>query len=117
MRGGVRQQRHMAGVFQCDAQAALMLGAGARLAARLDLPTLRKIPFEPPNILIVNLTNVINTKSTDFAPRAEVTSSAAKASAPSGSLSAIKAFAAIRPFTPFPPIRPFPSLTTIEPVS
>jgi hypothetical protein len=37
---GVRKQRQVPGTLDGDRQAALMAGAGARLAARLDLPAL-----------------------------------------------------------------------------
>src|SRR5262245_52613203 len=43
MRGGIGQKGHLPRVLEGGAQAALVLGAGARLAARLDLAPIRKI--------------------------------------------------------------------------
>jgi hypothetical protein len=63
----VWQQGHKPRVLQGDAQLALVLGAGACLAARLDLAAIRQIPAQARTVLIVYLAYVINAKRTDLA--------------------------------------------------
>jgi len=55
-------------LFDSTAQTTLMFSTGSRLAARLDLATIRNIfPQEAVGIFVINLANVIVTKLTNFA--------------------------------------------------
>lgn len=78
MCGGIGQKRHVARILQRYRQSALMLGARARLAAWLDLGTLRNVAAQAANILIVDLAHVVDTERADLAARAEITATAAK---------------------------------------
>jgi hypothetical protein len=69
----------MAGVLQRDAQAALMLGAGAGLAARLDLGAVREVAAQATHVFVVDLADVFDTERADLAARAEVASASAGA--------------------------------------
>ena len=66
----------MARILQRHSQATLMLGAGASLAARLNLGALRDVATQASNIFIINLTHVIDAEGADLAARAEITSAA-----------------------------------------
>jgi hypothetical protein len=80
VRRRVWQQRHVPGVLERDAQAALVARTGAGLAPRFDLTTIGEIAVQPRDILIVNLDNVINAERADLAPPC-VTSTATKTTA------------------------------------
>ncbi len=77
MRGGIGQKRHVARVFQRNGKAALVFGAGACLAARLDFGALRDVAAQTPNILVINLTNMIHAESADLAARAKIAATSA----------------------------------------
>jgi len=70
---GIGQKRHLSRILQRYGQSALVLGASARLAARLDLGALRDVAAQAPNILIVNFTDVIDAEGADLSTRAEIT--------------------------------------------
>src|SRR4051794_37234016 len=55
----VRQKRNVSGTLQRHGQLALMLGAGAGLAARLDLGSLRQVSAEPVDFLVVDLGRLV----------------------------------------------------------
>src|SRR5262249_15372823 len=78
MGGRVRQHCHEPCVLQRDTQAALMLGTGACLAARLNLASIREIASEARDVLVVYLTHMVNAELTDLPPRAEVSSASAR---------------------------------------
>jgi hypothetical protein len=52
------QKRHVPGALDLAAYQALMLGAGARLAARTDLSTVRDIPPQEVDLLVADLFNL-----------------------------------------------------------
>ena len=64
----VGQKSQVPGPLQGDGEAALVLGAGARLAARLDLPAVRQIATELRNVLVVDLADVVDAEGADLAP-------------------------------------------------
>jgi hypothetical protein len=67
----------MPGLFQRDAQAALVFGAGARFPARFDFPTIRDVAFhKAASILVVNLTHMIVAELANFAASAALTAPA-----------------------------------------
>src|SRR5437870_4345119 len=57
----------MAGPFQRHGEGALVAGAGARLAARLDLAPLRQIAAQPAHILIVDIGQLLGAEPANFA--------------------------------------------------
>jgi hypothetical protein len=62
MRCGIRQQRHEPGILKRNRQTTLMLGACARLSARLNLASIRKVTAKALNVLIIDLANMIDTE-------------------------------------------------------
>jgi hypothetical protein len=58
-----------------------MLGTGAKLASRLDLAPLRDIASQAGNVFVVNLANVIDAETTNFASSSEATAAAPRATA------------------------------------
>jgi hypothetical protein len=70
----IGEQSHKAGLLDCSAQTTLMLRAGARLTAGLDLAAIRNVSLhEAASIFVVNLTYVVMTKRTNFAARRALT--------------------------------------------
>ena len=65
-----RQQSHVAGPLQGDGQHALVAGAGAGLAARLDLAAVGNVAAQLARVLVVDLVNLVDAERTD-APAAE----------------------------------------------
>src|SRR5450759_1834852 len=63
----IGKQRKHAGALQRRRQAALMLGAVPRLAARLDLGSLGDVAPQPPEILVVDLRDMVYAKSANLA--------------------------------------------------
>jgi hypothetical protein len=62
VRCGIRQERHEPGILERNRQTTLVLGACARLSARLDLASIRKVTAKALNVLIIDLTNMIDTE-------------------------------------------------------
>ena len=58
-----------------------MPGAGAELAAGLDLAALRDVAAQARNILVIDFTDVVDAEAADFAPSAEAAATAAAARA------------------------------------
>ena len=67
---GEGQQGHVARAFERDGQAALVLGAGAGFAARLNLGAVRQVAAQALGILIVDVAHVVHTELADLAARA-----------------------------------------------
>jgi len=64
----VREQCHKASLFDCRTQTALVLGASAGFATRLDLPAIRNEAFHKAGgIFIVDFAYMVMTKLTCFA--------------------------------------------------
>jgi hypothetical protein len=63
------QQRDVPGPLNRNRQQALMLGTGARLPSRLDLPPVGNVPAEPPDILIVDRADLIHAEIADLTAR------------------------------------------------
>lgn len=59
-----------------DRQRALVTRAGAELAARLDLATLREVAAHSPDVLVIDLTDVVGAEGADLAARAEAATAA-----------------------------------------
>ena len=70
----------MARALDCDRQGPLVAGAGAKLAAWLDLAALGKMAAKTGDILIIDFIGVVGAETADLAARAE-TATAATASA------------------------------------
>ena len=66
----VRQQRDVAGALEGHGQRALVLGAGARLAARLDLGALREVAAEAVDLLVVDAVRLVGAEGADLAAAA-----------------------------------------------
>src|SRR5258708_24772368 len=58
-----------------------MFGAGARLAARLDLGAIREEASQPRDVFVIYLAHVIHAECADLATRAEIAPAAAEARA------------------------------------
>jgi hypothetical protein len=71
----IRKQSHIAGLFNCYAQATLVLGARSSFAAWLDFTTIRNETFkEAISVLIIDFTDVIVAKLANFAAGATAAS-------------------------------------------
>jgi hypothetical protein len=77
--------------LDCDCQRALVPGAGAELAARLDLASLGDVTAQARGVLVVHLSDLVDAKSADFASPAK-----AATAAPARSTSAARAAPATR---------------------
>ena len=84
-----------------DSQRALVPGAGAKLAARLDLASLGDVAAQARRVLVVDLPDVVDTEPADLASPTK-----AATAAPARSTSATRAT---------PATRPAPSARTIAP--
>ncbi len=93
MIGGVWQQGEVASAFDGERQAALVPGAGAGLAARVDLPALRDEAPELARLLVVDVLDLVDAEGADFAP-AETSAPAAAATTAAGAARAIVAITA-----------------------
>src|SRR5438876_622652 len=83
--GGVRQHRHQASPLEGGRQHALMLGAGAALAAGIDLAAIADIAADATDIFVVDLLHFIDAERTDLAARtAETRRSAVPAAGSTG---------------------------------
>ncbi len=87
-----------------DCQRALVPGAGAELAARLDLASLGDVAAQARGVLVVDLPDLVDTESADLAPPAE-----AATAAPARSTSAARAARAT------PATRTAPAARTVAP--
>ncbi len=65
--GRVRQQRDVAGALERDGQLALVPGAGAGLAARLDLGALGQVAAQAVDLLVVDLDGLVGAEGADLA--------------------------------------------------
>jgi hypothetical protein len=63
------QKGHVAGPLDCDGQRSLVLGAGAHLAARLDLAAFTDVSAQAGKVLVVNVLNVVDSELGDLATR------------------------------------------------
>ena len=66
----VRQERDVAGPLEGDGQLALVAGAGAGLAARLDLGPLGQVAAEAVDLLVVDLDGLVGAERADLAAAA-----------------------------------------------
>ena len=64
----VGQESQVTGPLQGNGEKALVLGAGARLATRLDFSPVRQVTTELRNVLIVDLAHVVDAEGADLAP-------------------------------------------------
>ena len=71
----------MAGALDGDRQRTLMPGAGAELAARLDLAALRKVAAKARDVLVINFFNVVGAEVANLAARAKAAATATAATA------------------------------------
>jgi hypothetical protein len=62
----VRQQRHMAGALERNAQTPLMFRARACLPTWLDLSPIRNVATQARRILVINLSHPVNAKRADL---------------------------------------------------
>ena len=113
MGGGIWQHRHMARILQRHREATLMLGAGACLAARLNLATIRDVATQATDIFVVNLAHMVNAKRADFAPRTEVASPPTK-TWPVGTVTTVRAVATIRALATLETIRTLQALAALR---
>jgi hypothetical protein len=77
-----------------------MPGAGAELAARLDLAPLGNVPTQAWSVLVIDLADLVDAEAADFAPSAEppTTATAARSTSPAAwPTSAARATWAARP--------------------
>ena len=95
MCGGIGQERHEARVLERNTQAALVLGAGARLASWLNFTKVGKLPAQSTDILVVNLAHMVDAERADLTAGPESTAAAEGAALP-----AVRALAAIWSVTP-----------------
>src|SRR4051794_24767339 len=58
--GAVRQQCHEAGALQGCGERALVMRAGAGLAARLDLGSIRQVAAQPVDVLVIDNMNLVH---------------------------------------------------------
>jgi hypothetical protein len=66
----VGEQSHKAGLFDGGAEAALVLGTGASLAAGLNFPAIRNEALHQAiHVFVVNFTDVLVAELTNFAAR------------------------------------------------
>lgn len=78
---GIGQQGHKAGLLERTAQCALVLGAGACLAARLDLAAIGDVAFqEASGIFIIDLPHAVVAELADLTPGATDALAAPRAS-------------------------------------
>ena len=64
--GRVRKERDVAGALEGDRELALVAGAGAGLAARLDLGALREVAAEAVDLLVVDLDRLVGAEGADL---------------------------------------------------
>ena len=69
MCGGIGQKRHMPRVLQRDGQPTLVLGAGAGLAARLDLGAVGQEAAQPHQVLVVDVVDLVDAELANLAAR------------------------------------------------
>ena len=62
--------------LDCDCQRELVPGAGAELAARLDLASLGDVTAQARGVLVVHLSDLVDAKSADFASPAKAATAA-----------------------------------------
>jgi len=65
---GVRQHRHEPSPLQRGGQHALVLRAGAALAARIDLAAVADVSTDPADVLVVDLLDLVDAERADLAP-------------------------------------------------
>src|SRR5829696_4476866 len=65
--GSERQERHVPRSLDRGSQRALVPGAGAELATRLDLAALGDVAAQARRVLVVDLPDLVDTESTDLA--------------------------------------------------
>src|SRR5215212_8595071 len=66
---GERQERHMAAALDRRGQRALVVRAGTRLAARLDLTALGDIPAQTTRVLVIDDHDLVRAEGTDLSAR------------------------------------------------
>jgi hypothetical protein len=76
---GEWQKGHVAGTLDGDGEGALVLGAGAHLAARLDLAAFADVTPEPGQVLVVNVLDVVHGELGDLASRGVASAAGATA--------------------------------------
>src|SRR5215203_4118716 len=86
------QQGNMAGTLDRGGQRALMFGAGAGLAARLDLAALGDVAPQAREVLVVDLFDAVHAEGANLAARAKA--AAAEASSAAWALAIAAAFRA-----------------------
>jgi hypothetical protein len=91
-----------------DSQRALVPGAGAKLAARLDLASLGDVAAQARRVLVVDLPDLVDTEPADLAPPAKATTAT-----PARSTSAARATWATPATGTAPTARPVPSAGTL----
>jgi hypothetical protein len=91
-----------------DGQRALVPGAGAELAARLDLASLGDVAAQARRVLVVDLPDLVDTEPADLAPPAKATTAT-----PARSTSAARATWATPATGTAPTARPVPSAGTL----
>src|SRR5215211_5227802 len=69
MLAGERQERHVAAALDRRSQRALVVRAGTRLAAGLDLSALGDVPAQTARVLVVDDYDLVRAEGTDLAAR------------------------------------------------
>jgi len=65
--GRVRKERNVSGALESDRQLALVAGARAGLASRLDLRSLGQVTAEAVDLLVVDLDGLVGAERADLA--------------------------------------------------
>jgi hypothetical protein len=76
MLGREREHGQLAGALERDVQQALVGGAGACLATRLDLAALRQVTTQSAQVLVVNFVDLVDAELANLAARCELATGA-----------------------------------------
>ncbi len=76
-----RNEPDVPGALDRGSQRTLVLCAGTQLAAGFDFASLADMPAQPPKVLVIDVSDVINAKLADLATRRESTAASARSSA------------------------------------
>ena len=78
---GEGDESDVAGALDRHGQRALMPGAGAELAARFDLAPFANVPAEAPDILVIDVPDIVDAKGADLAAGGEASTTTTAAAA------------------------------------
>jgi hypothetical protein len=106
--GGEGQERYVSRSLDRNRQRTLVSGAGAKLAPRLDLASLRDVAAQARGIFVIDLPDLVDAESADLAPSAEAAATTPPRSAPA-------AARATRATRTTPATRTAPAARTVTP--